>query len=312
MSPGDAGLGASLANHFRRHGRHEAALLGLRRLTDAHAGRPELFLNLGNTLREMGRLEEAARAYCPAIDLAPNDYQGYQNLGVIRVDQGEHQQSIAPFAQALKFKRAVKSKQNPAGGDFGLASATKLRHDRDQLRHLVEQNILPRKYLAVAAAFEGVLNDLMAAGSEQDLISLTPGRQAAIGDYYNRLLHYDPPGICIGGGLNKNLDFGKIARNYRQSKPNMVVFNDFLRPEALAGLYRFCRELTIWFDVCHPRGYIDAYIEEGFATPLVLQIAEELAVVSRTLSAHTIYAEFGPTNTTVPNKPSAFMPMRRR
>lgn len=113
MSPADAGLGASLANHFRRHGRHEAAFLELRRLTDAHAGRLELFLKLGNTLREMGRLEEAARAYCRAIDLAPNDYQGYQNLGDIRVDQGEHQQSIAPFAQALKFKRAVKSKQTP-------------------------------------------------------------------------------------------------------------------------------------------------------------------------------------------------------
>ena len=152
----------------------------------------------------------------------------------------------------------------------------------------------------------------MAAGSEQDLISLTPGQQAAIGDYCNRLLHYDPPGTCIGGALNKNLDFGQIARNYRQSEPNMVVFDDFLRPEALAGLYRFCRESTIWFDVRHPRGYIGAYIEEGFATPLVLQIAEELGVVSRTLSAHTIYAEFGPTNTTVPNKPSAFMPMRRR
>ena len=116
----------------------------------------------------------------------------------------------------------------------------------------------------------------MAAGSEQDRISLTPGQQAAIGDYYNRLLHYDPPGTCIGGALNKNLDFGQIVRNYRQSEPNMVGFDDFLRPEALAGLYRFCRESTIWFDVRHPRGYIGAYIEEGFATPLVLQIAEEL------------------------------------
>lgn len=56
----------------------------------------------------------------------------------------------------------------------------------------------------------------------------------------------------------------------------MVVFDDFLRPEALAGLYRFCRESTIWLDVRHPRGYIGAYIEEGFATPLVLQIGEEL------------------------------------
>ncbi|MFP6774130.1 MAG: tetratricopeptide repeat protein [Alphaproteobacteria bacterium] len=276
MAPGDVGLGASLANHFRRHGRHEAAFGELQRLTEAHAVQPELYLNLGNTLREMGRLEEAASAYCRAIDLAPDDYQGYQNLGVIRVDQGEHQASIAPFAQALKIKRAVKSKQNPDAGNFVLASATKLRHDRDQLRYLVEQNILPQTFLAIAAAYEEVLDDLMEAGSEQELISLTPEQQAAIGDYYNRLLHYDPPGVCIGGALNKNLDFEQIARNYHQSNPNMVVFDDFLRPEALAGLYRFCRESTIWFDVRHPRGYIGAYIEEGFAMPLVLQIAEEL------------------------------------
>ena len=170
MSPNSFDLGASLANHFRRHGQHEAALGELQRLTDIHAARPELFLNLGNTLREMDRLEDAAEAYGRAIDLAPNDYQGYQNLGVVRVDQGDHHNAMAPFARALEIKRAVGSEQNPDAGDFDRASATKLRHDRDQIRHLVERDILPRDGLAMAEAYDAVLNDLMAAGKQQELV----------------------------------------------------------------------------------------------------------------------------------------------
>lgn len=67
-------------------------------LAEAHSGRPELFLNLGDTLREMDRLEDAAGSYGRAIALTPNDYQGYQNLGIVRIDQDEHQNAIEPFA----------------------------------------------------------------------------------------------------------------------------------------------------------------------------------------------------------------------
>jgi tetratricopeptide (TPR) repeat protein len=277
MTSDDFDLRASLANHFRRHGQLDAALGELHGLAEAHPGRPEIFLNLGNTLREMGRLEDAAGAYGRAIALTPNDYQGYQNLGIVRIDQGEHQNAIEPFSQALRIKRAVNSKDYAGAGDFDRASATKLRHDRDQLRYLVDQNVLPRKFLAVAMAFEMVLNDLITAGSDQVLIALTPEQQSSIGDYYNRLIHYDPPQALADGAINGNLAFEDIARTYHQSVPNMVVFDDFLRPEALAELYRFCRDSTIWFDVHHPLGYLGAHIEDGFATPLVLQIAEELS-----------------------------------
>jgi hypothetical protein len=56
----------------------------------------------------------------------------------------------------------------------------------------------------------------------------------------------------------------------------LVVVDDFLTPEALAGVRRFCTESTVWFANRYPNGRLGAFFHEGFNSPLLLQIAEEL------------------------------------
>jgi hypothetical protein len=55
----------------------------------------------------------------------------------------------------------------------------------------------------------------------------------------------------------------------------MTHFDNFLKPEALESLRRFCLESTIWFDFLYGAGYVGCTCEDGFISPLMAQIAEE-------------------------------------
>jgi hypothetical protein len=54
-----------------------------------------------------------------------------------------------------------------------------------------------------------------------------------------------------------------------------VVIDNFLAPDALAALRRFCEEATVW-KVTNPRGYVGAVLGQGFSPPVLLSAAYEL------------------------------------
>jgi hypothetical protein len=70
-------------------------------------------------------------------------------------------------------------------------------------------------------------------------------------------------------------DAGPVEQRWCSSDPKMVVIDDLLTPEALNGLRRFCWGSTIWRSA-HEQGYLGASPENGFAAPLLVQIAEDL------------------------------------
>jgi Tfp pilus assembly protein PilF len=69
-----------------------------------------------------------------------------------------------------------------------------------------------------------------------------------------------------------------VARRWAESDPQIVVIDDLLTPDALAGLRRFAWGSTMWRRP-YPHGYLGAVPEQGFACPLLAQIAEELRSV---------------------------------
>ena len=67
----------------------------------------------------------------------------------------------------------------------------------------------------------------------------------------------------------------QLTRQWHDSRPQMVVIDNFLVPEALEKLRLYCAGSTIWrrnYDA----GYIGATPEDGLACPLMAQIAEEI------------------------------------
>jgi hypothetical protein len=67
-----------------------------------------------------------------------------------------------------------------------------------------------------------------------------------------------------------------VQRLYLSRPPGVVVIDDFLTPEALESLRRFCLESTVWNANRYPDGRLGAFFLSGFNCPLLLQIAEEL------------------------------------
>ena len=65
---------------------------------------PEAHNNLGNALKDQGRLDEALDAYLSALRLKPDYAEAHNNLGIALKDQGRWNESVASFRSALQFK----------------------------------------------------------------------------------------------------------------------------------------------------------------------------------------------------------------
>jgi tetratricopeptide (TPR) repeat protein len=95
-------------------------------------------------------------------------------------------------------------------------------------------------------------------------------------------------GARIQGPAVNPANADTIAEQWRSNRPQIVVIDDLLTPDALAGLQRFCRGSTMWRKAYH-EGYLGAVPETGFACPLLAQIADELrAVFSGIFESHPL------------------------
>ncbi|MDP3676489.1 MAG: tetratricopeptide repeat protein [Novosphingobium sp.] len=67
-----------------------------------------------------------------------------------------------------------------------------------------------------------------------------------------------------------------LIADWRAAEPKMILIEDFLTQEALEQLRAYCAESTIWRRI-YDAGYIGATPPDGFACPLLAQIADEIA-----------------------------------
>lgn len=151
-------------------------------------------------------------------------------------------------------------------------STGKLRHDLEQLLHL--------RRAGVAAPLDDIIPDFQAALDRMERLGVTraPLRgedERAVGRAFGRLVHVaDAP--RVDRALSPAWDRAQVQQRYLKSRPNVVVIDDFLSPEALQSLLRFCRESTIWASNRYAHGRLGSLFFTGFNAPLVLQIAEEI------------------------------------
>ena len=95
-------------------------------------------------------------------------------------------------------------------------------------------------------------------------------------DTYNRSIHVLEAPELPGPTLSNTLDIEKITENYFKHDFGLTYFDNFLTAAALDSIRQFLLGSTIWFDFFHKGGYMGAYLQDGLACPLFLQIAEEM------------------------------------
>jgi tetratricopeptide (TPR) repeat protein len=235
------------------HNNLGVALLSLKRLDDAvtHferalAAEPNYvaaLVNLGTALTEQGKLDAAVAQFVRALAIAPRSADAQYNLGVALMWQGRLDDAFAAYRRSAELRLGAAAAS--VGGRQ--VSPHKAKHDREQLDYLI------------------------AAHPES-----APFRQrAAAAAPLERFLHLEGGSRCADA-INPALDFGTIETRWDGSRPQIVVVDELLAPDALGELRRFCWGSTVWRK-SYPNGYLGAFFADGFACPLLAQIAAELS-----------------------------------
>jgi len=96
----------------------EEAEASCRRAVELMPGRAEAHNNLGNALKEQGKLEEAVVCFRAALELKPRFAQAHNNLGFVLREQGKLDEAISCFRHALDLEPALAEAHINLGDTF--------------------------------------------------------------------------------------------------------------------------------------------------------------------------------------------------
>ena len=234
----------------------------------------EAYLNLGSIMKDTGKLKEAEISTRKAIKLKPNLADAYQILGRILLQKNSQELSLKYFSESADLLRGKKV-QEPNHMRFRMISQSKIKHDIEQFEYLASQVHETEKFRTLADLYKQIATEINWP-SETKLITLNNRHQNLLIDIYNRLIHQIEAPKLEKEAVNNSLNIEEITKNYFEHDFGLTYIDNFLSPLALESLRKFLLGSTIWFDT-KPTGWIGAYLGEGLANPLILQIADELS-----------------------------------
>lgn len=306
LNPHDAEAHNNLGNTLQDLNRFEDAVSHYRESLALVPDYVEAHNNLGNALHELERFDEAILAFETAASCDAANPNTHNNLGLVYQDLGRFAEAVACFEWALaidgdyanarsnlalglnalgrldealvEFDRYLEATRGSAADAadsdrFGQISKAKVDHDIAQFQYLANRGA--DGFAALAEDYKALRREIHWPAYNTDLVPLTPQQCLRLAGSYNRPIHrVDAPRVA-GSSLNDGLDVAAITGDYFGNAPGMTHFDNALSAEALAGLRRYLLESTIWFDLKYRGGYLGAFLNDGLACPLVLQIAED-------------------------------------
>ena len=294
----------NLGHVLREQGALEAACAVYEQVVTLKPDHADGFNNVGVVLKEQGKAEEARDAWQQALALNPDHAEAHCNLGLL-LFEGEY---IDEALERLQAAVSVKPHYAKAWHGLGLARlwntdldgallafrtsanlthnhgrvvrvealyASRIQHDAEQLRYLAERALFQQADSRYEATLRALQRKVAQSVKGNPRIPISREEADALAPSLSHILYYAETPALPQGALNPALDREECERRYQASRPEMIVIDAFLRSEAVVALRQFCRESTIW-KKDYDDGYIGAFLGEGFSSPLLLQVAEEL------------------------------------
>jgi tetratricopeptide (TPR) repeat protein len=273
----------NLAIASSRLNRPGEAMTCLQRVVALDPHRTDAIVVLAEYHKSVGDYPEAIRLLTAGAADNPDDVRVNWLLGLCLQDTGELEPAAVYFSRACHLMRSCRQPsqgfyptRDPQPGDtFKFTSAHKLQHDIEQFEYLMRKGLLPATFAAVVASYRDLLAAYEQAKGPMGIAPLSPAANARIGDSYNRLVYESSRGYGIENPLNPSVDWRAAVADYQRNAPGMTFVDELLAPEALQELYEYCLESTVWYDFRHD-GYVGAYADDGFDSPLLFRIAEGL------------------------------------
>ena len=274
LKPDFAGAYSNLGITLEELGRLDEAVASYKK---AIALKPDFALahsNLGNTLKQLGRSDEAEASYTQAITLNPDYASAHSNLAITLITLGRTESALHHFERGLQLKRGAKP-LNLQHRSFINISKAKIEHDIEQFEYLASSGYDIKKFRELSAVYRMVSSEINWT-SDAGIVPLSDKHQRLIGDTYNRPFHILEASSDDESPIGNSLNVKKITDDYFSHDYGLTYIDDFLSPSALESLRNFLLGSTIWFQFFHAGGYMGAYLKDGLASPLILQIAEDL------------------------------------
>ena len=94
----------NMGNALKDQGKLEEAIEAYNKALAIKPDYAEAYNNMGNALKDQGKLEEAIEAYNKALAIKPDYAEAYNNMGNALKDQGKLEEAIEAYNKALAIK----------------------------------------------------------------------------------------------------------------------------------------------------------------------------------------------------------------
>jgi tetratricopeptide (TPR) repeat protein len=266
--PADPAVTHNLGVAIAAQGCHQAAVGCFDEALRAEPSFVSAHYNRAVALLQLGETASAIEAFSRAAQLEPQHYEAHRALGFLWLSQGERGRALDHLARTYELRRGD-DRTAIARKSLTTATRQKLEHDAEQLLYLSRRTrdrprfeLLARNYRAIA---EQVADEVT---------TLSDAQIDLLGEDYNTPIHLRAAPEVAGRAVSERSDRAVLTAQFE--KQGAIAVDDLLTPQALESLQRFLLESTIWHDFFHIDGFVASYLEDGLASPLILQIADEL------------------------------------
>ena len=273
LNPNYAMAYSNLGGILRDLGKLQEAELSQRKAIELNPNFAEAHYSLGHILRDLGKLQEAELSQRKAIELNPNFAEANEALGLVLLEKNEYDLSLMYFSESAKLLND-QTERKSNNQRFKVISKAKIEHDIEQFEYLASKNYDIKKFTDLALLYKKVASEIYWP-SETSLITLNNKYQNLLEDSYNRLINILEAPRLKEEVINNSLNVEQITNDYFNHEFGLTYIDNFLSSKAIESLRNFLLESTIWFNV-KQNGYVGAFLREGFANPLIIQIADEL------------------------------------
>ena len=274
-------------------GRPADALTAFDKLAALEPGSEGAHYNRGLALQALERNADALAAYAQALALKPGLIAADYNIGVLLMKQRENAgEALMHFDKVL----AREPRHDKAWAGRAKALTVLKRYD-EALESAQKALAITPDHAPALSVKSSVLLEMnrLAESMASFMRHAEVSHRAAEADAPAHRHRHDqeqrdhlaakgitlPDGLYLADGARLSgpainpLNVESATRAWMENKPQVVVIDNLLTPEALKRLRNYCLESNIW-QRNYPRGYLGAMPESGFAAPLLVQIAEEL------------------------------------
>jgi tetratricopeptide (TPR) repeat protein len=222
---------------------------------------------------ELGEHEKALRYASLALEREPSSGQAREVLAKAHVALGDYTSALPQFEALATLSRELRSTppdQQAIPAHFALHNVEQLEHilgsDRDEPASV---DVTAEELLSLRRDLAGLIDETPGSAP---WISVDGTSSQILAD----LPYVKFPEERLQEYVNTSVDYGPIQQDIVAGRLKAQVIDDFLTPEALDQVRKFCLESTVWRHP-YPFGYVGAFPQHGFASVSLFAIAEELS-----------------------------------